>query len=217
MTCTHTESNASTCQQVTNGNSKVYVQGTTENKVFTPNRIANDAKGNLVDINHGNAAVQGTFDQTGVHFNGSQTANGRFIEGSDPTKLAGSGTFAGITGNFLSACGGSCQARGTLTGDALAFVHMKAGLIKQDSFKTFLDGFSGAHPFITAQWKDAGGYVHLIKAPGYLMDMHFEGSSTGNGLDQKVLHSVSTIGDLVSGTAGEQKGMMVKGKDPDEK
>jgi len=94
---------------------------------------------------------------------------------------------------------------------------MKAGLIEQSSFKSFLDGFSGAHPFITNQWKDASGYVHLIKAPGYIMDMHFEGSSTGSGLEQFVLHSVSTIGDLANGNAAKQKGMMTPGKDPDEK
>jgi hypothetical protein len=70
------------------------------------------------------------------------------------------------------------------TGVAAAFAQMKAGLIQQGSFSSFLDGFSGAHPFDTTQWKDAGGYVHLIKAPGYIMDMHFEGSSTGGGLQQ---------------------------------
>jgi RHS repeat-associated protein len=157
-TCTHTDSNGSSCQQVQNGSSKVWVQGTTgSNGQFTANRIANDANGNLVDTAHGNAAVSGTFDQNGVHFDGSKTANGQFIEGSNATKIGGSGTFDGITGNFFSACGGSCQARGTLTGTAAGFTQMKAGLIEQSSFKSFLDGFSGAHPFITNQWKDASG------------------------------------------------------------
>lgn len=164
QTCTHSDSNGSTCHEVQNGSAKTWVTGTTDSKGnFTANRIANDADGNLVDVAHGNAAVTGTFDQRGVHLNGS---NGQFIEGSNATKIGGSGTFAGINGNFFSACGGSCQARGTLTGTADAFTHMKAGLVQQGSFKSFLDGFSGAHPFQTTQWKDAGGYVHLIKAPG---------------------------------------------------
>lgn len=57
-TCGHSDSNGSTCQQVQNGSSKVWVQGTTNNNgQFTANRIANDANGNLVDTAHGNAAA----------------------------------------------------------------------------------------------------------------------------------------------------------------
>ncbi len=215
QTCQHSDSNGSTCHEVQNGSAKTWVTGTTDSKEnFTANRIANDANGNLVDVAHGNAAVTGSFDQSGVHLNGS---NGQFIEGSNANKIGGSGTFAGITGNFFSACGGSCQARGTLTGTADAFTHMKAGLVQQGYFRSFLDGFSGAHPFQTTQWKDAGGYGHLINSPGFIMDMHFEGSSTGGGLEQFILHSVGTISDLASGAAAKQKGMMTPGKDPDEK
>ncbi len=54
----------------------------------------------------------------------------------------------------------------------------------------------------------------MIKAPGYIMDMHFEGSTTGGGLEQRILHSVSTIDDLFSGAAAKQKIMMTPGKDP---
>ncbi len=49
LDCIHTDDNGSTCHQVQNGSTKVWVQGTTDaNGNFTANRIANDANGNLM-------------------------------------------------------------------------------------------------------------------------------------------------------------------------
>ncbi|HEY4380105.1 MAG TPA: RHS repeat-associated core domain-containing protein [Acidobacteriaceae bacterium] len=164
----------------------------------------------------------GTFSETsGVSFTDKATGDvsnhSQFIEGSNATSVNGSGAFAGITANFFNACGGSCQARGTLTGTADAFTSMKSQLVQSSAFKSFLDGLSMAHPLISDQWKDANGYAHLIKAPGDIMDMHFEGASTGAGLQAFILHAVSTIKDIGSGNAFHQRGLMTPGKDPDEK
>jgi RHS repeat-associated protein len=163
----------------------------------------------------------GTFDQnSGVSFtdsNGNTSSHSQFIDGSDPTQLGGSGAFSGITGNFFDSCGGSCQGRATLTGTAGAFTSMKAALTKQSGFATLLDGLSMAHPFISDQWKGGpGGYAHLIKAPGDIMDMHFEGSAPGAGLTGFVLHMVGTIKDISNGNAAHERSLMTPGKDPDE-
>jgi hypothetical protein len=94
---------------------------------------------------------------------------------------------------------------------------MKAALTKQSGFATLLDGLSMAHPFISDQWKGGpGGYAHLIKAPGDIMDMHFEGSAPGAGLTGFVLHMVGTIKDISNGNAAHERSLMTPGKDPDE-
>jgi hypothetical protein len=57
---------------------------------------------------------------------------------------------------------------------------MEIVMKKQSRFSMLLDGLSLAHPFITDQWKGGdGGYAHVIKAPGYMFDMHFEGGAPG--------------------------------------
>ena len=209
-TCTHTTDNGDTCQQVQNGSAKVWVQGTTDSGGFTANRIANDENGNLVDVAHGNAAVEGTFDQNGVHFNGSTTANGQFIEGSDQTNISGSGLFAGIEGQFVSACGGSCQARGALNELAPgALATMESGLNRQGGLMSAIDLLSGAHNQ-GAQWKDASGYLHVIlngsgTRNAGITEMHFEGHPTGVDVVNFVLHMVDTIRDAVSGRAATEK------------
>ena len=74
---------------------------------------------------------------------------------------------------------------------------MENTLSKSSRFATLLDGLSGAHPFISDQWKGGdGGYAHVIKAPGYMFDMHFEGSSPGAGTTGFALHMLGTIKDL---------------------
>jgi hypothetical protein len=94
---------------------------------------------------------------------------------------------------------------------------MKAALTKQGRFATLVDGLSLAHPFISDQWKGGpGGYAHLIKAPGYLMDMHFEGSAPGAGLTGFVLHMAGTVKDIANGNATQERGLLTPGKDPDE-
>ncbi len=75
---------------------------------------------------------------------------------------------------------------------------------------TLLDGLSLAHPFITDQWKGGhGGYAHVIKAEGYMWDMHFEGSSPGAGATGFVLHMLGTIKDIANGTANGERAKMV--------
>jgi RHS repeat-associated protein len=211
-TCAHTKDNGDTCQQVQNGSAKVWVQGTSDsNGNFTANRIANDANGNLVDINHGNAAYSGSFDETGVHFTaGGATSAGQFIDGSAQTNVQGSGAFQGMTGMFNSDCGGSCQARGSLWGDTTALsAAMSDGRINQQSkFGTVIDLLSGAHSPGT-QWKDPQNLLHIIaNANGVnagVLELHYEGHPTGVDVVNFVLHMVDTISDKASGRAGAEQ------------
>ena len=207
QTCTPTDDNGSTCQQVQNGSSKVWVQGTSDdNGQFTANRIANDANGNLVDTAHGNAAVSGSFDENGVHLNGAQ---GQFIDGSAQTNVNGSGIFSGIQGQFVSDCGGSCQGRAELVGSDSALAAMEGKLQQQGGLLSSLDLLSGAHNSGT-QWKNSNGYVHVIlNGDGTLnagkTEMHFEGYPTGVDVTKFALHMVDTIRDAASGRAAEEK------------
>jgi len=206
QTCTHTKDNGDTCQQVQNGSSKVWVQGTSDSNGFTANRIANDADGNLVDTAHGNAAVSGSFDENGVHLNGAQ---GQFIDGSAQTNVNGSGVFSGIQGQFVSDCGGSCQGRAELVGSDQALSAMEGALNRQGGLTSALDLLSGAHNPGT-QWKDSDGYIHVIlNGDGTLnagkTEMHFEGHPTGVDVTKFVLHMVDTIRDATSGRAAAEK------------
>ncbi len=206
LDCIHTDDNGSTCHQVQNGSTKVWVQGTTDaNGNFTANRIANDANGNLVDVNHGNAAYNGTFDQNGVHFSsveGSTSGNGQFIEGSNQTNMNGSGIFSGLVGQFVSACGGSCQARGSLAGDP---TRAEQALNQQSKFMTAIDLISGAHTPGT-QWKDSNGYIHMLFHPDTgKTELHFEGHPTGVDVTNFTLHLVDTIRDAASGRAAAER------------
>ena len=157
----------------------------------------------------------GTFDQNnGVSFtdsSGQTSSHSQFIDGSDATQLKGSGAFAGIQGNFFDACGqnSSCQGRATLSGSSAAFNNMEATLSHSSRFSTLLDGLSLAHPFITDQYRSDGGYSHVIKAPGYMWDMHFEGSSPGAGVTGFALHMLSTIKEISDGTAWGERSKMV--------
>lgn len=206
QTCTSTKDNGDTCQQVQNGSSKVWVQGTSDSSGFTANRIANDADGNLVDTAHGNAAVSGSFDENGVHLNGAQ---GQFIDGSAQTNVNGSGIFSGIQGQFVSDCGGSCQGRAELVGSDQALSAMEGALNRQGGLTSALDLLSGAHNPGT-QWKDSDGYIHVIlNGDGTLnagkTEMHFEGHPTGVDVTKFVLHMVDTIRDATSGRAAAEK------------
>jgi len=160
----------------------------------------------------------GTFDQDkGVSFTNTTTgvtsSHSQFINGSDPTQLIGApgSAFAGMKANFFDACGSSssCQGRFTLYGTKDQFQIMESTLQKQGKFKTLVDGLSFAHPFNTDQWKGGGpnnNYVHMIKAPGYHMDGHFEGSTDAG------LHAFGTIKDLFDAAFGE-RGKLIPGND----
>lgn len=217
---------AGSCQYVQNGDKSVLVQGQMVNGSFQATDVDMNKQGDPsagYSDQFGNDYT-GTFDQNnGVSFTntttGAKSTGSQFIDGSDPTQVNGAqgSAFAGIQGNFFDACGGSCQGRATLTGTADAFRNMKAALTKQGRFATLVDGLSLAHPFIADQWKGGpGGYAHLIKAPGYLMDMHFEGSAPGAGLTGFVLHMAGTVKDIANGHAMQERKLLTPGKDPDE-
>ena len=168
-----------------------------------------------------NNQYTGTFDQNnGVSFTntatGETSTNSQFIDGSNPTQLIGAQTpgsaFAGMRATFFDACGSSssCQGQFTLSGTQGQFQTMESTLHPQGGFKTFLDGFSGAHPFFTDQWKGGGphnDYVHMISTPGYRMNGHFEGSTDPG------IHAFSTIKDLVDGAAFGERRKLVPGND----
>jgi RHS repeat-associated protein len=217
---------AGSCQYVQNGGNSVLVQGQMVNGSFQATDVDMNKQGDPsagYSDQFGNDYT-GTFDQNnGVSFTntttGATSSGSQFIDGSDATQVNGAqgSAFQGIQGNFFDACGGSCQGRATLTGTADAFRNMKAALTKQGRFATLVDGLSLAHPFISDQWKGGpGGYAHLIKAPGYLMDMHFEGSAPGAGLTGFVLHMAGTVKDIANGNATQERGLLTPGKDPDE-
>jgi hypothetical protein len=102
------------------------------------------------------------------------------------------------------------RARATLSGSTGAFHNMESILSKSSRFTTLFNGLSLAHPFITDQGRSGtGGYTHVIKAKGYMWDMHFEGSSPGAGITGFALHMVSTIKEIVNGTAVSERAKMV--------
>ncbi len=203
-------SDHSGCGQVQNGADKVWVQGQGSGKDFQATDIDMNKAGDASAGYHDQFGNQysGTFDQNnGVSFTntatGDTSGHSRFIDGSDTTNVSGGGAFSNITGNFFSDCGGSCEARGSLTGSQSAFDAMTSALNKQSSFMTALDRLSGAHPN-GAQWKDANGYVHVINQNDRF-EMHFEGHPTGVDVQQFVLHMVDTIRDAASGRAAAEK------------
>ena len=212
-------SDHSGCGQVTNGDGggKSWVQGQTVNGQFQATDVDMNEQGNAGAGYHDQFGNQysGTFDQNGgVSFTntapGGATSTGSiFIDGSDRTQLNGSGAFAGITGNFFDACGGSCQGRASLSGSADAFANMAASLHHQGGLMTMIDLLSGAHKG-GDQWKDSSGYDHVLFHPGTngqpgRYEMHFEGHPTGVDVQQFVLHMVDTIRDAASGRAAAEK------------
>jgi hypothetical protein len=203
-------SDHSGCGQVQNGSDKVWVQGQTVNGQFQATDIDMNEAGNTSAGYHDQFGNQytGTFDQNnGVSFTntatGDTSGHSRFIDGSDITNVNGSGAFGNITGNFFSDCGGSCEARGSLTGTQSAFDAMTAALNKQSGLMTAIDRLSGAHPK-GGQWKDANGYVHVINQNDRF-EMHFEGHPTGVDVVNFVLHMVDTVRDAASGRAAQEK------------
>lgn len=101
LSCTHTNSNGSTCQQETvgydkNGDAqKAWVQGKSDdNGKFTATLIGNDAKGNLVDKTTGTGAYTASVNGGGVQFsnNGGQTSStGVFVNGTPQTNFSDAG------------------------------------------------------------------------------------------------------------------------------
>ena len=206
-------SDHSGCGQVQNGDEKIWVQGQGTGKDFQAYDIDMNRDGSGLFSDQFGNDYKGTFDQNGVSFSsvasGGASGGGTFIEGSDQTDVNGSGLFSGLQGHFISACGGSCEARGSLTGPASAFAAMEGHLNRQSGFMSGLDLLSGAHNK-GIQWKDSNGFIHVIQnGQGTLnagvTEMHFEGHPTGVDVTQFVLHMVDTIRDATNGDAAAEK------------
>lgn len=215
LACLNSGPDHSGCGQVQNGGSSVWVQGRGSGNKFQAYDIDmnRDASG-LFSDQFGND-YKGTFDKNGVSFSsvasGGASGGGTFIEGSDQTDVDGSGLFSGLQGHFVSACGGSCDARGSLTGPASAFATMEGQLNRQSGVMSGLDLLSGAHSK-GIQWKDSNGFIHVIQnglgtRNAGITEMHFEGHPTGVDVTQFVLHMVDTIRDASNGAAAAQRNM----------
>ena len=206
-------SDHSGCGQVQNGDQSVWVQGQGTGKDFQAYDIDMNRDGSGLFSDQFGNDYKGTFDQNGVSFSsvdsGGASGSGRFIDGSDQTDVNGSGLFSGLQGHFVSDCGGSCEARGSLTGSAQAFATMEGQLNRQSGAMSALDLLSGAHNS-GIQWKDSNGFIHVIQnGQGTLnagvTEMHFEGHPTGVDVTQFVLHMVDTIRDATNGDAAAEK------------
>lgn len=88
LSCQHTDSNGSTCQQMQvgtdkNGNAQMaWVQGVTGDNGFTATQIGNDANGNLVDRTTGTGAYTADVTGSGVQLSnngGATSATGVFL------------------------------------------------------------------------------------------------------------------------------------------
>lgn len=88
LSCQHTDSNGSTCQQMQvgtdkNGNAQMaWVQGQTGDNGFTATQIGNDANGNLVDRTTGTGAYTADVTGSGVQLSnngGATSASGVFL------------------------------------------------------------------------------------------------------------------------------------------
>jgi RHS repeat-associated protein len=206
-------SDHSGCGQVQNGDQSVWVQGQGTGKDFQAYDIDMNRDGSGLFSDQFGNDYTGTFNQNGVSFSsvdsGGASGSGRFIDGSDQTDVNGSGLFSGLQGHFVSDCGGSCEARGSLTGSAQAFATMEGQLNRQSGAMSALDLLSGAHNS-GIQWKDSNGFIHVIQnGQGTLnagvTEMHFEGHPTGVDVTQFVLHMVDTIRDATNGDAAAEK------------
>jgi RHS repeat-associated protein len=206
LTCTHTDQNAQTCQQVNNGGQKDWVQGATANGQFTATVISNGANGALVDQNGNQYA--GTFNQNGVTFTlGNTTSNGVFENGSNPTTLSGSGIFQGFTGRFNDNCGGTCIASGAIFGPGSSFDTAESQMLRNPGLD-FIDIFHlGATNF--RYGNSFGPDPHVVdrnprKSPlaQYNEQFHYDGSypyATVPGFFDHFGSALGSIGHVFTG------------------
>ena len=185
LTCTHSDQNAETCQQVDNGGQKSWVQGTTTNGQFGATVISNGANGTLADQN-GNQYT-GSFNQNGASFtsdNGNGvTSSGVFQNGSNATTLSGSGLFQGFTGVFNDNCGGTCVASGSIFGTKDQFATLKEQMLHNpgiDAVDFFHLTFFGFGPQNYRNGNPTGPDPHLVSSgrtenAGY-DQLHYDGS-----------------------------------------
>jgi RHS repeat-associated protein len=146
----------------------------------------------------------GSFDQnSGVSFTntatGDTSSNSRFIDGSDPTAVNGSGSiFTGTQGVFNSNCGGSCEAKGSLNnlpgyGDAVGNAERMIGASLEDKLNFF-----GGHGKSTSYRTGDGQLTHVVDHAGGQTEIHFEGHPPGRDLVNFVLHQVDAIHDFAN-------------------
>jgi RHS repeat-associated protein len=208
--------NHSGCGQVDNGSEQIWVQGQTVDGKFQAYDIDMNRDGSGLYSDQFGHDYTGTFDQNGLSFNsvdeGGPSGSGRFINGSDETDVNGSGIFSGLQGKFVSDCGGSCQARGSLyelEPGSGAMGRAEAALQLQGKSWSWLDRLSGAHAE-GRQWMDANGRIHVIENINGInagkTELHFEGHPN-TGVTERSLHLVNAIRDLASGRAEEQKNL----------
>jgi RHS repeat-associated protein len=145
----------------------------------------------------------GTFDQNnGVSFTntapgGATSSNSQFIDGSDPTTVNGSGSiFSGTQGVFNSNCGGSCEAKGSLSDlpgspGAVANEEKMIGASLEDKLNFF-----GGHGKSTSYRTGDGQLTHVVDHAGGATEIHFEGHPPGRDLVNFVLHQVDAIRDF---------------------
>jgi len=208
--------NHSGCGQVDNGSEKIWVQGQTVDGKFQAYDIDMNRDGSGLYSDQFGNDYKGTFDQNGVSFTsedkGGASGSGRFINGSDETDVNGSGIFSGLQGKFVSDCGGSCQARGSLYElgpRSAALARAEAALQLQGKSWSWLDRLSGAHAE-GRQWMDKDGRIHVIENINGInagkTELHYEGHPN-TGVTERALHLANAIRDLASGRAEEQKNL----------
>jgi RHS repeat-associated protein len=211
LTCTSTNDNSQTCQQVNNGGQKDWVQGTTTNGQFNATVISNGANGTLVDQN-GNQYT-GSFRQNGVSFtsdNGNGvTSNAVFENGSNSTTLSGSGLFQGFTGVFNDNCGGTCIASGSIFGTKDQFDALKTQLLHNpgiDAVDLFHHTFFGLGPQNYREGNGTGPDPHLVSRGGTESSsydqFHYDGSypyATVPGFFDHAGSAFTSIGHIFTG------------------
>jgi RHS repeat-associated protein len=200
LTCSGT---SSTCQGGLQGQTTTDANGKSS---FTATDVdMNDSKdaGAGYHDQFGNQYT-GSFDQnSGVSFTntatGDTSSNSRFIDGSDPTAVNGSGSiFTGTQGVFNSNCGGSCEAKGSLNnlpgyGDAVGNAERMIGASLEDKLNFF-----GGHGKSTSYRTGDGQLTHVVDHAGGQTEIHFEGHPPGRDLVNFVLHQVDAIHDFAN-------------------
>jgi RHS repeat-associated protein len=210
LSCTQNDGNQNTCQQNPDDNTHGYVQGQMANGSFVATDVDMNKQGDPSAGYHDQWGNQytGSFDENnGVSFTNTATGvtstQSVFIDGSDPTQVNGTPglAFEGVTGNFQSNCGGSCEGSATLTGNirhAMDALHQESRLA--DYLDVLITGAHGAGP----QWSGPESYARmLLQSSG--MEMHFETHPPGRDLVNTVLHLVDAIKDRASGRAAEER------------
>jgi len=186
LQCTHTDQNASTCQQQTvgydnKGNAqKAYVQGVSDaNGNFTATRIGNDpnGSGNLVDLTTGTGTYTASVNGSGVYFsnNGGQTSSaGVFVNGTPQNTFQDAGWANGraLTGFRFTLTNSKLEANQTEAGFfSFAGTPAQAGAALQHAGFNPRLGIEGGNEYRSpgSFWTGANS-GHFIVNPNILLD-----------------------------------------------